>query len=593
VLTSARKYFWYDELFSWTLVTDPSLAHMLRALRHAAGGAPPFYHLTMRIWTALFGHSELAFRSASCAGFMLALAVTWATLRRAFGRWPAAVATLFVFGLSPLVLRQVAEARFYALFTALVAIAVYLYTRAIATKSIGIRLAGAICVTHIALLYTHPYGLIYSGAILVAWVVSDRLNSRCWHAGYVAVLLAWMSFVPWIPTLRAESNVGRPHSWIPVPPGGDLLAAYSFSLHATTPFLALVILYGAFSPSRITIGIKPSNDELHNVPSWRLRRLGVTALLVLYGWLFIRRPIVHFVDSSWIAPTLRQPGFHALLLLIVIATVLLRRIRSRLPGNATASGQLRNESLQIDGLIIVGLCLLGVPIVAFLASHLGPSIFASQYFIPASLGVAPSIAYVVLWTSGRSEREIWADDLPARRQPIRSLGWLALLGFAAAIPAVVYRVAPRRGRPGSEVEAVAPPHSIVVVDNAEHLLPILHYQRRSDITYVFPMDSATAYSADELGAATDYNLAAIWEHEGYLSGSTLSGAKIPCTKAEFMVLTSRRLAWFDVRIRFDSAFIVSRIGSELPASEGDMYLVRRRENWPVSCAESPIHAREN
>ena len=137
VLTSSKKYFEFDELFSWTFVTDPSLRHMLDALYHGADGAPPLYHITMRAWTGIFGSSELAFRSASCLAFMAALAITWATLRRAFGRWPAAVASLFVLGLSSLTLHQVAQARFYGLLTVLVATAVYLYTRTVSGRPLS------------------------------------------------------------------------------------------------------------------------------------------------------------------------------------------------------------------------------------------------------------------------------------------------------------------------------------------------------------------------------------------------------------------------------------------------------------------------
>ena len=180
VLTSARKYFWCDEVFTWTLVTDRSSRHMLVALTQGADGAPPLFYEGARLWSRAFGTGELALRSFSCLGFIVALAVMWAVLRRVYGTWPAAIASVVVFATSQSVGYQIAEARFYGLLTALVACAVYLYTRAVCATRYSWRLFLLTVLVHCALLYTHPLGLLYSAAILTAWVVDDRVQRRPW-----------------------------------------------------------------------------------------------------------------------------------------------------------------------------------------------------------------------------------------------------------------------------------------------------------------------------------------------------------------------------------------------------------------------------
>lgn len=49
VLMSRAKYYWGDEIFSWTVVTDPSLRHMVSALWQAADGAPPLFYVIGRL----------------------------------------------------------------------------------------------------------------------------------------------------------------------------------------------------------------------------------------------------------------------------------------------------------------------------------------------------------------------------------------------------------------------------------------------------------------------------------------------------------------------------------------------------------------
>ena len=591
VVTSSRKYFWFDELYTWQFVTDPSLRHMLYALYHGAGGAPPFYHLTMRAWTAIFGRSERAFRMPSCLAFMAALSITWVTLRRAFGRWPAAVGTLFVFGLSPLIMRQVAEARFYGLLTALVALAVYLYMRAVSRETVSRGLLVATWLTHVALLYTHFYGALYSGAILVAWIVCDRLHGRPWHGGYVAILLAWVAFLPWLPAARAVSDIGKPHNWVPVPGGREFLGAYSFSLQGTALALSLIVLYGALTMPSSHVQLSLKLTRLRSFVDSRKTKIVVAVLLAIYGFAGLRHPPTSLSWSVWLAPTLRFPGYHAVLIMLVLATIMFSRIMSRVRLKQDAAMPRRTVSSSIDDILLAGLSLLCVPIVSFAASHIGPSTFATQYLIPASLGLAPAIAYVAWWACTAANAPSEGASLPARRGWTTSIGWLALILFTAALPVVVNRRAPRRLRPGTEVEAAAPPNATVVVEYELGLLPLRHYQRRHDLTYVYPMDWTAASDASELATTTGYKQMAHWGRVGYADSTMLSGAQVPCADTQFVVLNERHNAWFDDRVRHDSALVVQRIGVPHKTQYGWLYLVRRRGAGPPSmCGEGLTRA---
>ncbi len=188
VLASRKRFFWCDEVFSWTIVTERSFGQMLTALVQGADGSPPVFYVVARVWSYVFGTSELALRSLSCLGFIVAMAVMWAVVRQAYGRWPAAIASVGVFATSQSVGYQIAQARFYGLLTALVACAVYLYARAVRSPAFTWRLFAITAITHAALLYTHLFGAIYSAAILTAWIVCDRLQRRPWHTRYLSIV---------------------------------------------------------------------------------------------------------------------------------------------------------------------------------------------------------------------------------------------------------------------------------------------------------------------------------------------------------------------------------------------------------------------
>ena len=588
VLTSSKKYFEFDELFSWTFVTDPSLRHMLDALYHGADGAPPLYHITMRAWTGIFGSSEFAFRSASCLAFMAALAITWATLRRAFGRWPAAVASLFVLGLSSLTLHQVAQARFYGLLTVLVATAIYLYTRAVSGNTISGRLLLAIWLTHVALAYTHFYGLFYSGAILVAWVINDRLSGRAWHRGYFAIFLAWAAFLPWLPAVRAVADVARPYNTNPVPTIGNLVRAYGFSLHGTALVLASVFVLGALTLPSLPVGVSPPQSRPGYMRRWRATRLGLAVLLTIYGAYGIHNPVIHLPGAKVISRALPLPG-HPGLILILLASVVFWRVAARFSRTALNARESSRPISSGDSLLLVGLSVLSVPILSFVVSHIGPSSFKPRYFIPASLGLAPAIAYLICWSSqGGLIKPAWDKKRDAHLPgSIVAAGWVLLALLIAAVPALVGLRAPAQHRPGIEVEALAPANATVVVESEGELLPVRHYQQRRDLTYVYPMDWAAASRAVEVAdAAAGYKEMAIWGRFGYMDSTTLGGTRVPCSKTQFVVLNSRH-AWFDMRVVPDSTLTEQRIGvSHATPSPSVIFLVRRRSTGiPAMCRD--------
>jgi hypothetical protein len=215
-------YFWYDELATWTMVSDPSLSHMLSAIRHGTESNPPLYELVMWVWAAIAGDGELSLRLASIVFMIAAMMVLWSALRHAYRAAPTALGIGTVFFGAQVILEQLPQARFYGLFALCTAIAVALAIKAGRTGETDWRLLVATFFAHFALVYSHVFGSFFSAAILAAIVVADIRSRRFRMSLYAAVIGAWVTFLPWIPAVLEQRTLGTGRSWLSRPTRGDL-----------------------------------------------------------------------------------------------------------------------------------------------------------------------------------------------------------------------------------------------------------------------------------------------------------------------------------------------------------------------------------
>ncbi|MBX9721681.1 MAG: glycosyltransferase family 39 protein, partial [Candidatus Obscuribacterales bacterium] len=102
---------WFDEAFS-AYIAQFNFAEI--AAFTATDVHPPFYYWVLKVWTLLFGTSEVAFRSMSLLFGAGAIAAGYILARRFFGRLVAGVSLIFLV-LSPMLIRYSDEARMYTL----------------------------------------------------------------------------------------------------------------------------------------------------------------------------------------------------------------------------------------------------------------------------------------------------------------------------------------------------------------------------------------------------------------------------------------------------------------------------------------------
>ncbi len=282
---SRHRIMWSDELFSWMLVTDPSFRHMLQAWNVGADGGGVLFYLVARLWLDLFGHTVAALRLFSAAGVAVAAALTFRIARSSFGWQVAFVSVAVVWFSSEIVLWQVLQGRFYGMLLAAVALGVYLFVLAEQPLTRRLLLVTNLC--HTLLVATHPFGLVYSGVILLAMLASDFFVGRRRLRLYLAVVTGWWILIPSLGALRSSAAVGRPHFWTVAPTLADLGSTY-----ACWSLLSNVLLGGLCAAFLVLPRLPQMSDHVQWDTSGKRPLAFVCGALLLV-------PIGTFVVSQW------------------------------------------------------------------------------------------------------------------------------------------------------------------------------------------------------------------------------------------------------------------------------------------------------
>lgn len=126
----ASSSIWFDEAFS---------AYMTRfnffdiAKYTAYDIHPPLYYWVLKLWTMLFGTTDVALRSLSVLFGVAAIIFGFLLVRRLFGRKPATV-SLILLVISPMLIRYGQEARMYTMAATITLAATYVLTFAVQSE---------------------------------------------------------------------------------------------------------------------------------------------------------------------------------------------------------------------------------------------------------------------------------------------------------------------------------------------------------------------------------------------------------------------------------------------------------------------------
>lgn len=216
--TITKSSIWFDESFGAYLIRF----NFIDIARYTATDVhPPFYYWLLKLWSMLFGNTELALRSMSALFGGISIIFGYLLTHRLFGKKAARISLIFMV-LSPMLIRYSQEARMYALVTAIALAATYVLTFAINTKK---KMPWVIYGILVSLgMWTHYFSAI---VWIAHWLWrADNIRRIVRKGKFVktffskewilAHLVAVGLFMPWMPFFFAQMTVVQAFGfWIP------------------------------------------------------------------------------------------------------------------------------------------------------------------------------------------------------------------------------------------------------------------------------------------------------------------------------------------------------------------------------------------
>lgn len=246
-----EKWLWMDEVLSYILISDPSIAHMNDALVSSMDQNPPVFPNVYWVLGHLVSENPQFLRAATVVTFALTLMLFYRYTTELIGT-PVTNFVLItaVVAFTYLNLSLSTQIRGYSLFL-FVCIGYFVVIHRLITSPGQAGLVIAFGLLALLLVFTHSFGLFYaaaSGAFfagLLLW--SKNRQYVLVLAVHVLVLLVWL--VVWYPNFVIQTEAGKPHSWIPIPTFssfftivGELAPSISSSLERRSVFQVLPFL---------------------------------------------------------------------------------------------------------------------------------------------------------------------------------------------------------------------------------------------------------------------------------------------------------------------------------------------------------------
>lgn len=227
--TISKYTIWFDEAFSAYIIKY----NFIEIARYTATDVhPPLFYWLLKIWSSVFGYTEIGLRSMSVFFGLIAALFGFLFVRRQFGR-KAALVSLFILVISPLFVRYSQEARMYTLASAIVLSATYVLSRAVESKSRKLWVLYGILVS--AGMWTHYFTIL---AWLAHWVwryvtvhqtgargkaLLKKFFSREWLTAYITAIVL---FLPWLPAMAVQLVVVQSNGFWIGPVGVDTVGTY-------------------------------------------------------------------------------------------------------------------------------------------------------------------------------------------------------------------------------------------------------------------------------------------------------------------------------------------------------------------------------
>ncbi|MVM35508.1 hypothetical protein GO755_36140 [Spirosoma sp. HMF4905] len=246
-----EPWLWMDEVLSYLLISDPSIAHVNEAVVSGMDANPPFF--ANLYW--FIGHTislnPQFLRAVSIVIFALTIALFYRFTTTLVGT-PVTNFVLItaIVSLTYLNITLATQIRAYSVFL-LAGLFYFVVLQRLIASPANIKWLIAHCLAGLLLVLTHNFGLFYvaaSGAFFAILYLWSRQRAYLLVlATYGLIALGWLLI--WYSSFAIQTEAGKPHSWIPIPTFlsffttvGELIPTISSALERRPIFLVLPLL---------------------------------------------------------------------------------------------------------------------------------------------------------------------------------------------------------------------------------------------------------------------------------------------------------------------------------------------------------------
>ena len=226
---SAQQGFWHDEIYTLTFLkgvsvydfegsvwSEQDIPYDVNYFKHLLAednfysnfstqilheGHPPLYFIILKLWSSVFGTSEIALRSFSlCSGlfvFLILFNLFWHRSERKSTPWLILAMLMF----NPFLFYFFTEARMYALALLFATLSFRYWLDYQEHRKIKSSAFLYFCLSSIALLYTHYYGLFFLSSLAFFELLKYGFKKSILNHG-----LAVLFFLPWGIAIRKQLN---------------------------------------------------------------------------------------------------------------------------------------------------------------------------------------------------------------------------------------------------------------------------------------------------------------------------------------------------------------------------------------------------
>ena len=330
-IVSPKKFFWNDELLSYYLLSDQSFTHMIVAWGDKFNNAPPLYFILGWLWAKVFTSADLSLRLFSSLGICVSCLTVWITLRHTYNFWSASIGTFSVFCLSDLISYHNSEVRMYGLFPAVCALGLHQFSIINRKQKSSWKTLGTNVCLHAAIVLTHLYGILYSGAILFAFIICDRYFKNLWRPKvYLSIILGWIFLIPCITPIINQADIAKPRIWFHIVGIIEFLDYFSLS----TKFSLLILVLLAISALLYVTDTNNDNQE-SEVFSNKSQSFSEETSLLILAVSFLIVPVLAWLITRTIKPILVDR--YIIPTIAISWPILLAYLSSRIFSNSTLS----------------------------------------------------------------------------------------------------------------------------------------------------------------------------------------------------------------------------------------------------------------